>query len=181
MASRAVRHHHVPAGWRNRQPVWRDNALVAAGRQASKRLLAPIIKERKGEHTSSPAELGKRVIRARIDGESADLSYSRRNWNCKKKHTIEVVVDRFKVRDLLLNRLAESFETAPAAFRWYSGSGGYGRPKAEELAASPPTSPARICGYSMRENWSRRNASLSTTRQAPARPATALAHSNISI
>ncbi|MCL7660628.1 hypothetical protein M8360_35230, partial [Klebsiella pneumoniae] len=50
-------------------------------------------------------------IRARIDGEVCDLSDPPK-LELQKKHTIEVVVDRFKVRDELTQRLAESFETA---------------------------------------------------------------------
>ncbi|MDX7613362.1 hypothetical protein, partial [Aeromonas caviae] len=50
-------------------------------------------------------------IRARIDGEVCDLS-DPPSLELHKKHTIEVVVDRFKVREDLALRLAESFETA---------------------------------------------------------------------
>ena len=74
-------------------------------------LLAPIIKERKGEHTKTLENLAsQRYIRARIDGEVCDLSDPPK-LELQKKHTIEVVVDRFKVRDDLTQRLAESFET----------------------------------------------------------------------
>ncbi|GAA04902.1 excinuclease ABC subunit UvrA [Photobacterium leiognathi] len=75
-------------------------------------LLAPIIKERKGEHVKTLANLAAQgYIRARIDGEVCDLS-DPPTLELHKKHTIEVVVDRFKVRDDLQIRLAESFETA---------------------------------------------------------------------
>ncbi|KLV06148.1 excinuclease ABC subunit A [Photobacterium aquae] len=75
-------------------------------------LLAPIVKERKGEHVKTLANLAAQgYIRARIDGEVCDLS-DPPTLELHKKHTIEVVVDRFKVRDDLQQRLAESFETA---------------------------------------------------------------------
>ncbi len=75
-------------------------------------LLAPIVKERKGEHVKTLENLAAQgFIRARIDGEVCDLS-DPPTLELHKKHTIEVVVDRFKVRDDLQQRLAESFETA---------------------------------------------------------------------
>jgi excinuclease ABC subunit A len=75
-------------------------------------LLAPIIKERKGEHVKTLENLSTQgFIRARIDGENCDLS-DPPTLELQKKHTIEVIVDRFKVRSDLQQRLAESFETA---------------------------------------------------------------------
>lgn len=75
-------------------------------------LLAPIVKERKGEHVKTLENLAAQgFIRARIDGETCDLS-DPPTLELHKKHTIEVVVDRFKVRPDLQQRLAESFETA---------------------------------------------------------------------
>ena len=75
-------------------------------------LLAPVINARKGEHTQLLDDLkAQGFIRARIDGTVYDLDDAP-ELNLKKKHTIEVVVDRFKIRDDLALRLAESFETA---------------------------------------------------------------------
>ncbi len=75
-------------------------------------LLAPIVKERKGEHVKTLENLSAQgFIRARIDGDICDLS-DPPALELHKKHTIEVIVDRFKVRDDLQQRLAESFETA---------------------------------------------------------------------
>ncbi len=75
-------------------------------------LLAPVISERKGEYHKLLAELhAQGYIRARIDGEVYELD-DPPDLELHKKHTIEVVVDRFKVRDDLALRLAESFETA---------------------------------------------------------------------
>jgi len=75
-------------------------------------LLAPIVRDRKGEHLHTIEQLkGQGFIRARIDGIVVDLDDAPL-LEKNKKHTIEVVVDRFKVRDDLQLRLAESFETA---------------------------------------------------------------------
>ncbi|WP_293266601.1 excinuclease ABC subunit UvrA [Neptunomonas sp.] len=75
-------------------------------------LLAPVIQGRKGEHLHTFHDLRKQgFVRARINGIIVDLD-SAPELDKKKKHTIEAVVDRFKVRDDLQIRLAESFETA---------------------------------------------------------------------
>lgn len=75
-------------------------------------LLAPVIRNRKGEHQNLFEELQvKGFIRARINGTTYELSEAPK-LELHKKHTIEVVVDRFKVRADLKQRLAESFETA---------------------------------------------------------------------
>src|SRR5690554_5274802 len=75
-------------------------------------LLAPIVRDRKGEHLHTFEQLKRDgFIRARINGLLVDLDDAPK-LDKKKKHTIEVVVDRFKVRDDLKLRLAESFETA---------------------------------------------------------------------
>jgi excinuclease ABC subunit A len=75
-------------------------------------LLAPIVRGRKGEHLHTFEQLKRDgFIRARIDGLVVDLDDAP-ELDKKKKHTIEVVVDRFKVRDEIQLRLAESFETA---------------------------------------------------------------------
>ncbi len=75
-------------------------------------LLAPVIQGRKGEHLHTISNLrAEGYIRARIDGIVVDLD-SAPELDKNKKHDIEVVIDRFKVRSDLQNRLAESFETA---------------------------------------------------------------------
>ncbi len=75
-------------------------------------LLAPMVQERKGEHLALLEELrAQGFIRARIDGEVVELD-NVPALDLRRKHTIEVVVDRFKVRADLSLRLAESFETA---------------------------------------------------------------------
>ena len=75
-------------------------------------ILAPVVSERKGEHVQLLQGLqAKGYIRARIDGELCELD-DPPPLALRKKHTIEVVIDRFKVRDDLAQRLSESFENA---------------------------------------------------------------------
>ncbi|MDE0490560.1 excinuclease ABC subunit UvrA [Psychrobacter sp. A3] len=75
-------------------------------------ILAPVVRERKGEHTVLFEQLiGQGFVRVRVDGHVYDTD-ELPTLDKKKKHTIEVVVDRFKVRDNLGNRVAESLETA---------------------------------------------------------------------
>ena len=75
-------------------------------------LLAPVIRERKGEHLSVFEELrAQGFVRARVNGKLYELDELPK-LDKQKKHTIDVVVDRFKVRADLQQRLAESFETA---------------------------------------------------------------------
>jgi excinuclease ABC subunit A len=75
-------------------------------------LLAPVISERKGEYQKLLQELAAQgYVRARVDGQLTELD-SAPELELRRKHTIEVVVDRFKVRADLALRLAESFETA---------------------------------------------------------------------
>tara|TARA_R110000823_G_scaffold295738_2_gene415525 strand:- start:6358 stop:9204 length:2847 start_codon:yes stop_codon:yes gene_type:complete len=75
-------------------------------------LLAPVIRDRKGEHLHVFEELrAGGFVRARIDGIVTDLD-DIPDLDKKRKHRVEVVVDRFKVREDLGLRLAESFETA---------------------------------------------------------------------
>jgi len=113
-------------------------------------LIAPIVKERKGEHTKTLENLAAQgFIRARIDGEICDLS-DPPTLELQKKHTIEVVVDRFKVRDDLHQRLAESFETSlelsggVATVCWMDDN------KKEDIIFSANFA-CPHCGYSMQE------------------------------
>ncbi|ELA9339517.1 excinuclease ABC subunit UvrA [Vibrio parahaemolyticus] len=112
-------------------------------------LLAPIVKERKGEHVKTLENLAAQgFIRARIDGETCDLS-DPPTLELHKKHTIEVVVDRFKVRPDLQQRLAESFETTlelSGGIAVVAPMGGDG----EEIIFSANFACPQ-CGYSMQE------------------------------
>jgi len=75
-------------------------------------LIAPVVRGKKGAHQNLLDELqAQGYIRARIDGKLMELDGSI-ELDKKYKHDIEVVVDRFKVRPDIKQRLAESFETA---------------------------------------------------------------------
>ncbi len=75
-------------------------------------LLAPVIRDRKGEHLNLFSDFKQQgFIRVRVDGSVFELD-DVPALDAKKKHSIEVVVDRFKVREDIKTRLAESFETA---------------------------------------------------------------------
>ena len=75
-------------------------------------LLAPVIRERKGEHVQVFDQLrAQGFVRARVDGTVYDLD-AVPPLTLRQKHTIEVVIDRFRPRDDIKQRLAESFETA---------------------------------------------------------------------
>ncbi len=74
-------------------------------------LLAPLVEDRKGEHEQVFERLrAEGFIRARVDGNVLELDQVEK-LNRKKKHSIEAVVDRFKVRDDIKIRLADSIET----------------------------------------------------------------------
>ncbi len=76
-------------------------------------LLAPIVRSRKGEHTQLLEGLrAQGFVRARVNGAVIDLDDELPRLELRKKHTIEAVVDRFRVRADMAQRLAESFETA---------------------------------------------------------------------
>ncbi len=113
-------------------------------------LLAPVISERKGEHQKLLSELNSQgFIRARVDGELYELDEPP-ELELHRKHTIEVVVDRFKVREDLALRLAESFETA------LNLSGGLARvawmdSTAKDDLIFSANFACPLCGYSLQE------------------------------
>ena len=175
-ARRAARPRRTPRGQTVSQMV---DQVLACRRAARLMLLAPVISERKGEYQKLLAELhAQGFIRARIDGETSTNSTSRRP-RLHKKHTIEVVVDRF-VRATCELRLAESFETALHLAEGVAASPGWTGRRTNRSPTSPsrPISPAR-CAATASRNWSR-GCSRSTTRSAPARRATASASSSSS-
>ncbi|GAA5219020.1 excinuclease ABC subunit UvrA [Corallincola platygyrae] len=113
-------------------------------------LLAPVVQERKGEHTKVLEGLAAQgFIRARIDGEVCDLS-DPPVLELQKKHTIEVIVDRFKVRADLQQRLAESFETALELCNGNAKVAWMDEPEKEELIFSANFA-CPHCGYSIAE------------------------------
>ena len=113
-------------------------------------VLAPVVQERKGEHVKTLESLAAQgYIRARIDGEVCDLS-DPPTLVLHKKHTIEVVIDRIKVRDDIKLRLAESFETALALSGGVAKVAFMDEPDAAELVFSANFA-CPTCGYSMTE------------------------------
>jgi excinuclease ABC subunit A len=111
-------------------------------------LLAPVVSDRKGEHLERLEELASQgFVRVRIDGRIHEME-AIPELDPKKKHTIEAVVDRLRVRSDVAQRLAESFETALRV------SGGIARlafldePQRDELVFSSRHA-CPICGYSV--------------------------------
>ncbi len=86
--------------------------LLALPEDSKWMLLAPVVRERKGEHLSLFVELrAQGFVRVRVDGALYELD-DVPSLDKQKKHSIDVVIDRFKVRPELQQRLAESLETA---------------------------------------------------------------------
>ncbi len=113
-------------------------------------LLAPVIAGRKGEHQQIVDELrGKGFVRARIDGRMVELD-QKIGLDPKRKHSIDAVVDRFKVRADLQQRLAESFETALRLGEGMARIAFLEEPKREELVFSDKFA-CTVCGYSLPE------------------------------
>ena len=113
-------------------------------------LLAPVVTERKGEHLEILEELrGQGFVRARIDRKVAELDDPPK-LDVRRKHTIEVVIDRFKVREDLAQRLAESFETALNVGDGVARIAWMDEPNREELVFSDRMA-CSICGYSLSE------------------------------
>jgi len=111
-------------------------------------LLAPVVSERKGEYHRLLGELhAQGFIRARIDGELFELD-DPPNLDLKRKHSIAVVVDRFRVRADLALRLAESFETALALSSGMARVAWIDAPEREELLFSASFA-CPACGYSI--------------------------------
>jgi len=118
-------------------------------------LLAPVVKGRKGEHLQIIETLkAQGFIRARIDGEIMELD-AVPPLDLRRKHTIEVIVDRFKVRPDLQQRLAESFETAIrltdglASIAWMESDPKSKDVKEDIVFSSKLACP--VCGYSLSE------------------------------
>jgi excinuclease ABC subunit A len=111
-------------------------------------LLAPLVNARKGEHEEVLAEIGTQgFVRARIDGKVVELDAAPK-LDPKRKHDIDAVVDRFRIRADLGQRLAESFETAlrlgsgVARVAMQKGSAG------EDITFSSRHA-CPVCGYSV--------------------------------
>ncbi len=113
-------------------------------------LLAPVVRGRKGEHLDVLDTLRRQgFVRARVDGKVIELE-SPPPLDLKKKHDIDVVVDRFKVRDDIQLRLAESFETALLLADGVSMVTSMDDEQAEDIVYSARFSCSQ-CGYSISE------------------------------
>ncbi len=113
-------------------------------------LLAPLVRNRKGEHSKLLENIAAQgYLRARIDGEICDLSDPPK-LELQKKHDIEVVVDRFKIREDLAPRLAESFETALELSGGLAVVASMDDKEAEEILFSANFA-CPHCGYSVSE------------------------------
>ncbi|HUO81690.1 MAG TPA: excinuclease ABC subunit UvrA [Gammaproteobacteria bacterium] len=113
-------------------------------------LLAPVVANRKGEHVQLIHELrAQGFVRARIDGEIYELD-DPPPLDLRRKHTIEVVVDRFKARADVAQRLAESFETALRLADGVATIAWMDEPAHAELVFSDRFA-CNVCGYSLQE------------------------------
>jgi excinuclease ABC subunit A len=113
-------------------------------------LLAPAISERKGEHTELLEELrAGGFLRARIDGTVVELDQAPA-LDVRRKHTVEAVIDRFKVRPELAQRLAESFETALRIGQGVARIAAVGDPSRPDVVYSDKFA-CPICNYSISE------------------------------
>ena len=113
-------------------------------------MLAPVVDNRKGEHVALMQDLqAQGFIRARIDGEVYELD-DPPSLDLRKKHTIEAVVDRFKVKSDLKLRLAESFETALRLADGVARIASMDDDGSEEIVFSDRFA-CNICGYSLTE------------------------------
>jgi len=110
-------------------------------------ILAPVVQDRKGEHLHLFEQLrGQGFVRVRVDGIVVDMD-DVPELDKNKKHTIEVVVDRVKVRDDIKQRLAESLETALELTGGTAKAMGMDNDKLEILFSSKFACP--VCGYSI--------------------------------
>ncbi len=113
-------------------------------------LLAPVISDRKGEHVQLMADLlAQGFIRARINGEVYELDQPP-PLDLRKKHRIDAIVDRIKVKDEMRLRLAESFETALRIADGVARIAFIDEPDKDELIFSDRFA-CNICGYSLTE------------------------------
>ncbi len=113
-------------------------------------MLAPVVANRKGEHVQLMQDLqAQGFIRARINGEVYELD-DPPNLDLRRKHNIDAVVDRFKVKPDLKLRLAESFETTLRLADGVARIAWMQEKDKEELVFSDRFA-CNICGYSLTE------------------------------
>ena len=112
-------------------------------------LLAPVVKDRKGEHLHLFESMRRQgFIRARIDGLVCDLEEAPA-LDKKKKHSIDIVVDRFKVKEDIAQRLAESFETALTLAEGLVAISYMDEKKPDQIFSAKFACP--VCNYSLNE------------------------------
>ncbi len=125
------------------------DTVLALPENTAVMLLSPIVRERKGEFVDLFKELKQQgFVRARIDGDIKDLDEVDK-LDLRKKHTIEVVVDRIKVRKDIQQRLAESFETALRLSNGLASIDTIAHTHTPTLFSSQFACPQ--CGYSLKE------------------------------
>ncbi|RLA28761.1 MAG: excinuclease ABC subunit UvrA, partial [Gammaproteobacteria bacterium] len=113
-------------------------------------LLAPIVTDRKGEHVQLMQDLqAQGCLRARINGEVCELD-DPPSLDLRRKHNIDAVVDRFKIKPDMKQRLAESFETALRLADGVARIAFMDDQDQEELLFSDRFA-CNICGYSLAE------------------------------
>jgi excinuclease ABC subunit A len=130
-----------------------DQVLTLPGESAWM-LLAPVVQQRKGEHQQLFEQLRSQgFIRALVDGELLELDETPA-LKAKSRHDIAVVVDRFRIRPGLEQRLAESFETALRLSGGLARVASYRRHNDAEKAPGQIFSAryaCTVCGYSLDE------------------------------
>jgi excinuclease ABC subunit A len=113
-------------------------------------LLAPVVQDRKGEHAEVFDHLRSQgFVRARVDGRLLELD-ERPALDGRRRHTIEAVIDRLKVRPDAQQRLAESFETALGLAQGTARLAFSDEPAREPLVFSNRFA-CTVCGYSLTE------------------------------
>jgi excinuclease ABC subunit A len=126
------------------------DAVLANPEGTALMLLAPAISERKGEHAELIEELqAAGFVRARIDGEVVEIDQAPK-LDVRRKHTVQAIVDRFRVRPDLSQRLAESFETALRVGQGVARVAFMDDPAREEMVFSDKFA-CPICNYSLSE------------------------------
>nr|WP_202112478.1 MULTISPECIES: excinuclease ABC subunit UvrA [unclassified Gilliamella] len=140
--------HHLPLAAQTVSQM--VDSIMALPTENRYMLLAPVVIERKGEFVKLFEQLAASgYIRVRVDGDVYDLS-DPPALELQKKHTIEVVVDRFRIRDDLKLRLAESIETVLSITNGIVKVANLDDPQAEEYLFSANFA-CPICGYSISE------------------------------
>ncbi len=140
-------HQHVLEAQTVSQMV---DIVMALPAETSIMILAPMVRSRKGEYVQLFSQLQSQgFIRARIDGEVYELD-SPPKLNLRTKHTIEVVVDRLKVREGAEQRLAESFETALRLAKGLASLAFMNKKEGADKLFSATYSCSE-CGYSLEE------------------------------